>query len=723
MMFVTNNCVLVLSLLSWCQGGVLPDRTSQNNIIRTGQVSQFLAEVKDYLSRQERTLSRSLLGADHVPCADSLVRGVLGKCRDYKALSNKKNILAIHGLNALIAKRKKAEKEKIIQDVSIKQTNEIDDSLQSPTKSVLGLLSENDESTNNLTKFGQRTNMTSNFNEAYPIQSLHNRITANEVAINATNLALTDKVESNTTLTLDGITDLIQEKQNTTSITKPGTAINYPLLDSEKINIPKTTTMNIDTNTGDKNTSANHLMDNDSVIDSSTSSKINQFINSLQSKGSSHLNGCNDTLELQSTTNNLLENNNETNEVSMTEQTITESITIKELPEDTTTVPSEDTTIDITIPDFTTTDITISDFSTTDIIISNFTTTDITIPDLTTIDIRLSEEKNNDNLIPETTSSYISISNTLKNTNLSTDNAKNTEKSPCISSCEEMISKFNLIEYNLQRIPGKVNTDLILEKAEKLNHKENTVSDKILLDVSKENASESRKTGAKPQFADSIPRSPSIMNRITNLWDELAHFFGLQTSKTGRSNLLLLLKLEDDITERRESANFEILPNITSTIALNYTSGKFDEMKNHTIFTVNSSTVFPEGTGAEGNKTNKIISTPTMFNGVQDKTDVTTMPKIANTKADSFVHNKVDEDEESLNHQPESIIHSEKLVFETTTRKTQDDLTTPATEEPENTANISAESKVPDISVTDIVKEYQILEAESTTTNILKTEI
>ena len=76
-----SNPLLALPLLLLarpCLSGAIP---AQDTIIRTQQMSHvlnFLSQIKLYLSRQERTLSRSLLDP---PCANSLVKGLLGKCR------------------------------------------------------------------------------------------------------------------------------------------------------------------------------------------------------------------------------------------------------------------------------------------------------------------------------------------------------------------------------------------------------------------------------------------------------------------------------------------------------------------------------------------------------------------------------------------------------------------------------------------------------------------
>ena len=81
-MFVTNSVLVVYILLG--HGVLLPAQCGVLSLpghYNTGQVTQFLSDVEYYLSRQERTLSRSLLGPGYVPCGDHLVRGVLGKCR------------------------------------------------------------------------------------------------------------------------------------------------------------------------------------------------------------------------------------------------------------------------------------------------------------------------------------------------------------------------------------------------------------------------------------------------------------------------------------------------------------------------------------------------------------------------------------------------------------------------------------------------------------------
>ena len=65
--------------------------------MRTDKISDvlsFVSQIEEYLSRQERNLSRSLL-VDHVPCANSLARGLLGKCRYDSINSNNRNNIII----------------------------------------------------------------------------------------------------------------------------------------------------------------------------------------------------------------------------------------------------------------------------------------------------------------------------------------------------------------------------------------------------------------------------------------------------------------------------------------------------------------------------------------------------------------------------------------------------------------------------------------------------
>ena len=73
------------------------------------------------------------------------------------------------------------------------------------TESMLGLTSEN----NNLTHFDQIANVTSDFNQADPIQSIHDTNSANQLDINTTNLALSDETATVPTLPPDFTTDLI----------------------------------------------------------------------------------------------------------------------------------------------------------------------------------------------------------------------------------------------------------------------------------------------------------------------------------------------------------------------------------------------------------------------------------------------------------------------------------------------------------------------------------
>ena len=70
------------------------------------EVVRFIAEVQDFMTRKGLLpeKSRSLIGG-HIPCAANTIRGLLGSCRQHKTVKRKHS--ALHGLKALLAKRKK----------------------------------------------------------------------------------------------------------------------------------------------------------------------------------------------------------------------------------------------------------------------------------------------------------------------------------------------------------------------------------------------------------------------------------------------------------------------------------------------------------------------------------------------------------------------------------------------------------------------------------------
>lgn len=660
----------------------------------TGQVAQFLSDVEYYLSRQERTLSRSLLGPGYVPCGDLLVRGVLGKCRSYKRLSNNKKVLAIHGLSALVAKRKKAGQQSFIQEVSSKQTNEIDDSLEYPIKSVLGLLNEDDKKNfkpdgYNSTKFVQRDNVTSNFHEAYPIQSQPDRITSIQLNINATNQALPDKVASNT----DGTTDLIQVHGNKTDLPKPGATINYPILDNKNINIPRLPGENnkgiSKENTTHQKDIDNHTINGKIKVDNTTSSRDENVIS--YSMATEHADNTNNFLKSVSTIsvpgNIYKSTTDDTKEISNIEKQILENASIDRTPGDTniSKVSSENTTSNIPIPDNTATnirlmeaiasDIPISDYTTSDIGLSDATTSNIPISDYTTIDIRLSEDTNSDTTISdfapigirlseEDTTNNIPISNytptgnilsedkandvpipdcttinvrlsedttsdipikeystinirlsedttsdiqiqeyttinmrlseditsdistsdytttelplpedTTKNNvisepisynsmsedtsvaiNLSTINANTTELNPCSTSCKEVLEK------KLQNITGEAQPDFILPE--------------VSIIVTHNPELNELKT----------QQTPSIVQTISLLWKGL---FDVQSNKTDRSDLDLILDLEDEKNAENKTGN-KLFDEISTSTFI----GKVEEGTDTTEYTVTDKDIY-----------------------------------------------------------------------------------------------------------------------------------
>ena len=71
------------------------------------EVVRFIAEVQDFLSRRGLPLekSRSLIGGK-IPCAANTIRGLLGSCRQH--VIGKRKHSALHGLKALIARKRKA---------------------------------------------------------------------------------------------------------------------------------------------------------------------------------------------------------------------------------------------------------------------------------------------------------------------------------------------------------------------------------------------------------------------------------------------------------------------------------------------------------------------------------------------------------------------------------------------------------------------------------------
>ena len=70
------------------------------------EVVRFIAEVQDFMARRGLLpeKSRSLIGG-HIPCAANTIRGLLGSCRHHVTVKRRHS--ALHGLKALLAKRKK----------------------------------------------------------------------------------------------------------------------------------------------------------------------------------------------------------------------------------------------------------------------------------------------------------------------------------------------------------------------------------------------------------------------------------------------------------------------------------------------------------------------------------------------------------------------------------------------------------------------------------------
>ena len=72
-------------------------------------VVKFISDVQQFLSNKDTSRSRSLL-TDHVPCANDQIRGFLGSCRNVISIGDRRKQSAIHGLKALLAKKKLKQK-------------------------------------------------------------------------------------------------------------------------------------------------------------------------------------------------------------------------------------------------------------------------------------------------------------------------------------------------------------------------------------------------------------------------------------------------------------------------------------------------------------------------------------------------------------------------------------------------------------------------------------
>jgi len=76
-------------------------------------IVRFFSLLEASLTKNNLAMERSLL-ADHIPCSSDKVKGILGKCR---TKSKSQSIKAIHGLRALILKKKrKKQNDKKVDD-------------------------------------------------------------------------------------------------------------------------------------------------------------------------------------------------------------------------------------------------------------------------------------------------------------------------------------------------------------------------------------------------------------------------------------------------------------------------------------------------------------------------------------------------------------------------------------------------------------------------------
>ena len=102
-----KSLVMVSAVLVLASSNI---RTSARDDPQMREVVRFIAEVQEFMARKEflQEKSRSLIGG-HVPCAGHTIRGLLGTCRNHISIKRRKHS-ALHGLKALLAKKKKANK-------------------------------------------------------------------------------------------------------------------------------------------------------------------------------------------------------------------------------------------------------------------------------------------------------------------------------------------------------------------------------------------------------------------------------------------------------------------------------------------------------------------------------------------------------------------------------------------------------------------------------------
>lgn len=95
--------VILSSLYDRRTGGSLVVERQMEDVVK------FISDVQQFLSNKDTSRSRSLL-TDHVPCANDQIRGFLGSCRNVISIGDRRKQSAIHGLKALLAKKKLKQK-------------------------------------------------------------------------------------------------------------------------------------------------------------------------------------------------------------------------------------------------------------------------------------------------------------------------------------------------------------------------------------------------------------------------------------------------------------------------------------------------------------------------------------------------------------------------------------------------------------------------------------
>ena len=95
--------VILSSLYDRRTGGSLVVERQMEDVVK------FISDIQQFLSNKDTSRSRSLL-TDHVPCANDQIRGFLGSCRNVISIGDRRKQSAIHGLKALLAKKKLKQK-------------------------------------------------------------------------------------------------------------------------------------------------------------------------------------------------------------------------------------------------------------------------------------------------------------------------------------------------------------------------------------------------------------------------------------------------------------------------------------------------------------------------------------------------------------------------------------------------------------------------------------